>query len=152
MYIDQDSRKDLPCLTFLLLVPGDDDGVALFKAEAQNGSFGFSVEFYGYAGQFGELASCIRGFPSESKSVVEFTVGATGIGTCMLKFICVDALGHMGLWVTGESRRTPFPEKKYQHATVALRIEAAAIDRFHAELLALASGISEKAVLYAVEP
>lgn len=139
-------------LTISLQQSDDGDGLARFSAEAKNGSFCLSVLFWGYAEQFAELASALNGFPSNNQSKLEFALGSPGSGTCTLNFSCVDGWGHVGLWVAGESQHPVFSEDKHQRAELALRVEAAAIDSFRAELLALAAGESAKAALCAAEP
>lgn len=129
-----------------LYQPDDGDGLARYKVEAGNGVFACSALIWAYAENFADLATEIGGFPTSPSSAINFQLGSPRAGQCELSFSCVD--GHAVVWVSVESEHPFFPSSKYQTASLCLRIEPSAVDAFHSDLVALASGSITRAELH----
>lgn len=107
---------------------------------AANRWFSGAATFYTGEAELSALARSLNGFPATRQDAREVSLGerilASPNGRVVLKFFCSDGAGHVVVQVRivaghdyGET---------HQEATVAIPTEAAAIDRFVAELEDLA--------------
>jgi hypothetical protein len=114
----------------------DPDLVELYVG-ASNPSFRGEASVYAGVNEVEEMAAQLVGFP---KSVHDRQlcswgdlVGDSGLGGAAFEFLCVDGLGHTGVWVQLRSSDCD-AVMTAQTARVFVAFEAADLDRFVQEL------------------
>jgi hypothetical protein len=125
----------------------DGDCCVRYSLSARNSEFAATTHAWGDVEEHLGLARALQGFPTTSDSVVQFSFGGTGIGSCALEFFCLDWSGHVGVWLAIESDSSAAAGQPHQVARLSIRTEPAAIDQFVAALASFAVGRQNAAVL-----
>ena len=124
----------------LIEVVYEDPDLIEVAVKATNRGFGGASSFYTTETELRDIAASLKGFPTSSADKREIQLGekvwesrANGI---KLRFFCRDGLGHVGVEVKiVDDDINPDVRQK---ATLFVATEAAAVDVFVAELMALA--------------
>jgi hypothetical protein len=128
-----------------------DDDIVELSVAVSNGSFSGETNLYVAHDALAELASKIEGFPFSSDDRREFDLGAFGPsfagGATRLRLLCVDLAGHCALQVDIETEAVAGQNWPMQKVSMVAAIEAAAVDRFVAELRQLEGALSGNATL-----
>jgi hypothetical protein len=118
------------------------------EIRAWNGRFSATTHLYLDAKDFLRVADCVAGFPNTVPDRREFSLGhqrggGWGGGYCRMVFRTVAAVGAVDAEVEIEE------DLRYSESTVTLLVpvEAAAVERFVAQLRQLARGGSGKATM-----
>jgi hypothetical protein len=130
----------------------DGDGLVRYVITASNDEFSASTLAWGNLDDHLAFADALSGFPSSSTSTVSYTFGSPGMGTCALKFLCRDNLGHLGVWAAIESPDPVGREGDYERASLFVPCEPNDVDGFVASLRAFGPGSTNQARLLPVEP
>ena len=129
----------------------DGDGLTRYMLRLANESFSARTMAWGDDDEHLNLCSALSGFPSGQSSEVLFRFGTPGTGTCELRFFCLDATGHLGLWAHFEAE---YPASNGQHeiGSLFMRCDSAGVDSFVASIRAFVAGSSNRAELSWVGP
>lgn len=128
-----------------------DNDLDKIRVSAWNGFFGGAADVYLPAGQLGEVASQLQGFPKNVIDNREVTMGTfdpeSAGGGVSMRFFCIDRSGHAYVEMKIESDRDV--SGRVQSAMLLVPIEASAIDAFISELHRLDTGEAATACLRA---
>jgi hypothetical protein len=130
----------------------DGDGLVRYRLTIENDRFRASTSAWGYEDEHLKFAESLAGFPAASSSSLNYKFGSKGTGTCTLEFICLDNLGHLGVWATLESTYPVGRSERYEHASVFHCTDPASIDQFVAEIRAFVAGSPNRAQLSGLGP
>ena len=126
----------------------DQDAIELNVA-AWNGAFGGSANIYEAIGDLRSAADRLRGFPKDPKDTREVVFGnfdhKYAGGGVRLRFYCIDGAGHAYVEAVIDSNF--LSGGTIQTATLAMPVEAAAVDTFVQELQRLESDLAGAAHL-----
>ena len=126
---------------------GDED-VLLLEVSASNGIFAGRIEAYGAWGMAAEWAAALEGFPRNRDDCREVSTGAFSDeyagGGVMLRFVVRDAAGHCAV---GVRLRAADLIRSTASAEFTIGVEAAAVDRFVADLRAMSADVGQRAAL-----
>lgn len=129
---------------------GDDD-VLLLEVSASNGVFAGRVEAYGALDMAAEWAAALEGFPRHRDDSREVSTGAFSDeyagGGAALRFVVRDAAGHCAVSVR---LRAADMIRSTASAEFTIDVEAAAVDRFVADLRAMSTDVGQRAELAGV--
>jgi hypothetical protein len=128
----------------------DGDGVVLYTIRAQSEDFAAATEVWGYVDRASELGRVLDGFPRSSSDERLIQFGSSGIGSCSLRFFCVDGVGHSAVWATLVAPHAARSTDLYERAELFVRVEPVAIDEFSKQLMRFESGKDNVAVLRGV--
>jgi hypothetical protein len=129
----------------------DGDGLTRYRLRLANESFSARTMAWGNDDEHLKLSSVLSGFPSDLLSEVLFRFGTSGSGTCELRFFCLDAAGHLGLWAHFEAE-APANNKQHELGSLFMRCDPAGVDSFVASLRGFVAGSSNRAELSWVGP
>jgi hypothetical protein len=113
-----------------------DEDMFQLSVSAWNGAFAGVAEVYEGIGQLDEIADHLRGFPANPSDVREVVFGSleekyAGGGVSM-RFHCVDGAGHT--YVESRIDSKTVMGGTSQSVTLAMSVEATAVDSFISEL------------------
>lgn len=130
-----------------------DNDVLNLCVSAWNGQFGGVAEVYEAIGALRDAASRLRGFPKDPEDNRELVFGNfdrnCAAGGIKMRFHCVDGAGHAFVEATIDSNC--YSGGTIEIATLAVPVEAAAVDTFVEELERLDATRSGVACLQAKE-
>ena len=129
----------------------DGDGLVRFYIRAEREGFLGSTMASGGEQHPFDLAKALAGFPKSPNDSIKFKFGSDGTGTCDLEFQCIDGTGHVTLWISIEAAYSSRGSDRFQTATVFMRVEPSAIDRFCAALAGFVAGARNEAILHGVQ-
>jgi hypothetical protein len=123
-----------------LEIEGEDWDCVDLTVRGSNGLFAGTTSFYSSPKELRQLADAIRGFPIHSEDRREFVLGDPRPervwGHARFRLHCMDSAGNVVLEVELRAERNGMSMQEGR-AEFTLRVEAAAIDRFVATLMAL---------------
>lgn len=126
---------------------GDEDVIQV-EVSASNGVFAGRVEAYHGLGMAAEWAAALDGFPQHHDDTREVTTGTLSDeyagGGATLRFFVVDPAGHCAVRVR---LRAADLIRSIASAEFTIGLEAAAVDRFVAELRAMSTEVGQRAAL-----
>ena len=128
----------------------DGDGVVSLRLALNNGEFAASTSVWADCGCHLKLVAALSGFPASPSSIVNFSFGVPRSGSCELEFICLDSLGHLGLWATFSSTYAASRTDRYQSAQLFMRCNPSDVDAFVAAVSRFMPGEPNRAVLCGV--
>ena len=116
----------------------DDDDLLELRVTISNGSFSGGTSVYVDRDALESCAALLKGFPApvQDERVVEWGDSdvSSSLGGVKLRFLCIDASGHAGVWAELRSSDSLSGVMPHQTVRLFLPIEAAAVDRFVDEL------------------
>ncbi|WP_437721962.1 hypothetical protein [Sorangium sp. So ce861] len=143
----ENTPRIAPGLT-LELVYSDADLLEIVVT-ASSGAFSGAASFYSSSADLDDAADALSGFPARAGDTREVRLGAPDRGraggSVALRFSVTDSAGHA--FVVADVESGDEHGGTYQKATVAIPVEAAGVDRFVAELRALAQARGGRAFL-----
>ena len=125
-----------------------DEDVLLLEVSASNGIFAGRVEAYGALDMAAEWAAALEGFPRNRDDTREVSTGTFSDeyagGGARLRFVVRDAAGHCAVRV---QLRAADMIRSTASAEFTIDVEAAAVDRFVADLRAMSTEVGQRAAL-----
>jgi hypothetical protein len=125
-----------------------DEDVLLMDVSASNGVFAGRVQAYGALEMAAEWAAALEGFPRNRDDCREVSTGTFSDeyagGGATLRFVVRDAAGHCAVQMR---LRAADMIRSTASAEFTIAVEAAAVDRFVAELRAMSTEIGQRAEL-----
>ena len=125
-----------------------DEHVLQLEVSASNGVFAGRVEAYGALDIAAQWAAALEGFPRDRDDCREVSTGASSDeyagGGASLRFVVRDASGSSAVLVR---LRASDMVRPVASAEFTIAVEAAAVDRFVAELRAMSTDVGQRAVL-----
>jgi hypothetical protein len=125
-----------------------DDHVLRLEVSASNGVFAGRIEAYGARDIAAQWAAALEGFPRDRDDCREVSTGTFSDeyagGGAGLRFVVRAASGHSAVLVR---LRASDMVRPIASAEFTIGVEAAAVDRFVAELRAMSTEIGQSAVL-----
>jgi len=131
-------------MRYRLTITGDlgpDPDLTRYELTAQADGFYGTTQVWGQGSEHNDLADVLSGFPSTVPSSIDFQ-----FGRCTLRFQTSDGSGHCCVWASVEAEH-PGPSGQFQHASVCIGFEPAALDAFRADLMRFQRGRTNEAVL-----
>ena len=130
-----------------------DEHVLQLDVSASNGIFAGRIEAYGALNLAAEWAAALEGFPRNRDDCREVSTGTFSDeyagGGASLRFVVRDAAGHCALLVR---LRAADMVRSTASAEFTIAIEAAAVDRFVAELRGMSTDVGQRATLDGIAP
>jgi hypothetical protein len=127
----------------------DGDGVVRYTIQVQSEDFAAATQVWGNVDQASELGRILEGFPRsiDDERLFHFS---RGIGSCGLRFFCIDGSGHSAVWTTVVAPDAGRSTDLYERAEIFIRVEPSAVDEFSKKLQRFAPGEDNMAVLRGV--
>jgi hypothetical protein len=129
-------------------VAWSDRDVLLLDVSASNGVFAGRIEAYGALDIAAQWAAALEGFPRDQDDGREVSTGTFSDdyagGGATLRFVVRDAAGHCAVQVR---LRASDMIRPIASAEFTIDVEAAAVDRFVAELRAMSTEVGQRAAL-----
>lgn len=127
----------------------DGDGVVRYTIQVQSEDFAAATQVWGGVDQASELARVLDGFPraSDDERLFQFS---RGVGSCGLRFFCIDGSGHSAVWATLVAEYAARSTDLYERAEMFIRVEPSAVDEFSKKLQRFVPGEDNVAVLLGV--
>lgn len=129
----------------------DGDSLTRYRLRLANDSFSARTTAWGNNDEHLNLAAALSGFPSDASTEVLFRFGTPGTGTCELRFFCLDAKGHLGLWAQFEAEG-PASNGQHEFGSFFMRCDPAGVDSFVASVRDFVPGSSNRAELSWIGP